>query len=188
MRVRLACAAVLGAAGAVTGGGVGEAAHVVQVEAGTYRLVTPGGQCLSGTGREDVSLWLGPCEGADWQVEGGDGGYVIKHAAAGTCLAPSLVRIYPQRVGTRDCGALDERWTITRLAQEDGRHWVRLTWPDYYTSLSWLNDREPVFLLPQSQTGNQRWELRKITGASRPVPGSTPPAGPDGGRSGSPKR
>ncbi|WP_157963918.1 hypothetical protein [Actinocorallia populi] len=163
MRVRLACAAaVLGGAGAVAAGGNGTAAEAARVEPGAYQVVTPAGHCLSGTGEADVSLWLGPCEGTGWQMEVREGGYVIRHGATGNCLAPSLVRIYPQRVGTRDCAALDELWTLTVLQAADGRQWVRVTRPDYYTSLSWLSDREPVFLLPQSQTGNQRWELRKI--------------------------
>lgn len=160
MRGRLLCAAaVVGAAGAVAVGG--GAAGAAPVQPGVYQIATPAGQCLSGTGEADVSLWLGPCEGTGWQVEAAEGGYVIRHGVTGKCLAPSLLRIYPQRVGTQDCGAGEERWTLTPLETADGRQWVRITRPDYYNSLSWLNEREPVFLLPQSQTGNQRWELRK---------------------------
>jgi len=170
MRVRLVCTAVvLGTAGAVGVCGAGAAEELTPaagdstpVEPGVYRLVTPGGQCLSGTGEEDVSLWLGPCTDAAWRVESSGEGHVIRHAGTGKCLAPSLVRVYPQRVGTRGCETADERWTITRLAQEGGRSWVRVTRPNYYNSLTWLSDREPVFLLPQSQTGNQRWELQKV--------------------------
>jgi len=145
------------------------AADPAPVEPGLYRLVTPGGHCLSGTGEDDVSLWLGHCADSVWRVEGSDGKHVISHAGTGKCLAPSLVRVYPQRVGTRACEGVDERWTVTRLAQEGGRSWVRVTRPDYYNSLTWLSEREPVFLLPQSQTGNQRWELQKVADAVSPI-------------------
>ncbi|MEO3784047.1 hypothetical protein ABGB12_11995 [Actinocorallia sp. B10E7] len=163
MRVRLACAAAtLGIVGSVPVGTSGASAGTGEVEPGVYQIATPEGQCLGGTGEKDVSLWLGPCERSGWQVEATEGGYVIKHAVTGGCLAPSVLRIYPQRVGVRDCGDLDERWAITGLGSEDGREQVRITRPDYYSSLSWLSDKEPVFLLPQSQTGNQRWVLKRL--------------------------
>ncbi len=163
MRVRLACVAVaLSVGGSMSAGASGASAGAGRVEPGVYQIVTPAGHCLSGTGEEDLSLWLGPCEGGGWRVEAGEGGYTIKHAVTGRCLAPSALRIYPQRVGTRDCGPLDEWWTITVIGTADGREWMRITRPDYYTSLSWLSTREPVFLLPQSQTGNQRWTLKRV--------------------------
>ncbi len=154
MAVHLVCAAVA-AAGCVLGPGA--LGHVAGFEPGTYQISVPGGECLVGTGRQDTAPEVGECDGTHWKVEAVPGGYALRHADTGLCLAPSLLRIYPQRVAFRECGGLDDPWNVAGMG--NGR--VRISRPDYYSFLTWLSDREPVFLLPESQAGNQQWVFER---------------------------